>query len=110
MADFFSEICPRKHINYGKSSKILLVHRQTAQPQIRLPLKKQSDPGYPCLLFRHVVSSSPSNQHFSVNRNLLEHYFRTTHPILHYTAIIKSDIFGLRINNLWVRISGDTLK
>ena len=73
---FFPEICPRKHINYGKSSKILLVHRQTAQPQIRLPLKKQSDPGCPCLLFRHVVSSSPGNQHFICKQKSL----RTLYP------------------------------
>ena len=42
---------------YGKCSKILNTSslpkrsRQTGQTQIRLLLKKQSDQGFPCLLF-----------------------------------------------------------
>ena len=56
---------------YGKCSKILNTSclskraRQIEQTQIRLLLKKQSDQGLPCLLFKWPsVNSSPNNQHF----------------------------------------------
>ena len=59
---------------YCKCSNILntfclpnvYMYRQSAQTQIRLFLKKQSDLSCPCLLFseRHVVNSSHDNPHF----------------------------------------------
>ena len=45
--------------------------RQTAQTQIILLLKKQSDQGLPCLLFlKAFVSSSPEKQHIIENRKI----------------------------------------